>query len=219
MSSDLLQEYKEYYSARARRYANNDKYRNTYEAESNLSNAMQSCSQLEEFRDKIGNLNELCAMALVKDEHLMEHAFYMKHEEIVRAKAAERILQRIGQCSNVTELITMVQEVSNENSLEISMDEWQREFQGDWSQIDDIEVYENAEVPSAYQDKMRRIANDTRQSIKESVAASKSEARKFKPDFEWKHEVNLESRHRRLLPYSDIHIQEQITKYKSILNS
>ena len=31
--SDLLQEYKEYYAVRAKRYANNPNYKNSYEAE------------------------------------------------------------------------------------------------------------------------------------------------------------------------------------------
>lgn len=39
--SDLLQEYKDYYRVRADRYAKNNNYKNSYEAEKNLSEAMQ----------------------------------------------------------------------------------------------------------------------------------------------------------------------------------
>jgi len=145
--ADFLQEYKDYYSVRAEKYAENPNYQNTYNAEKALSDAMQSCAVLEEFRDKIGNLNELCGVALIKDEYLMENAHFTKHKETVRVKASEQVLQKTDSITEIMELMSAVTEIENANSIKISMDESHREFQSDWDQLDEITIYENAVVP------------------------------------------------------------------------
>jgi len=218
MEPNYLQAYKDYYRVRAERFANNPNYKYSYEAESKLSDAMQSCNELIEFKEKIGNLNEQCASALVKDEHLLERDFYRKHQEHVRVLASLRILEQIDQCSNVTEVITLVMEEMNKNSLEISMDEAHREFQGDWFLMDQIEIYENAVVPDKYKAEFKATADEIKSDIIRSNKDAEEEARKFQPNFVMKPELNLEHRHRRLIPYSDEHLQEQLARYKSIIN-
>ena len=218
MEADYLQPYKDYYRVRAERFANNPNYKFSYEAESNLSSAMQSCNELIEFKDKLGNLNELCAIALIKDEHIMEQKFYEKHKETVRILAANRILEKVDNCSNTSELVTLVMEEINKNSLEISMDEYQREFQGDWFLLDDIEVYENAVVPSGYASDFQASADEIKAGIIKRNEETEFEARKFQPDYRMKPELNLDHRHRRLIPYSDAHLEEQMANYKSLVN-
>ncbi|MES0489428.1 MAG: hypothetical protein ABUK01_05505 [Leptospirales bacterium] len=217
MEPDYLQQYKDYYRVRAERFANNTNYKFSYEAESNLSNAMHSCNELIEFKDKIGNLNEICANALIKDEHIMEKAFYEKHKEEIRVLAADRILENLDDCTNTEELTTLVIEEMNKNSLEISMDEYQREFQGDWGQLDEIEIYENAVVPGNYKGEMQSVVEEVQKSIIEGNESTENEARKFQPDYVMKPELNKEHRHRRLIPYADEHLDEQLEKYKSLI--
>lgn len=216
--TDILEEYKAYYSVRAEKYQDNSKYENSYIAERNLSDAMQSCNALEEFKDKIGNLNELCAMALVKDESLIEKAFFEKHQETVRIKASEKILEKADACKDVLELSSMVVEVENANSIQISMDESHREFQGDWNLLDNITIYENAIVPDKYKNDMMDSAQDSRDSIIKGVKSLEENNHEWQADWRLIPDMNLEHRHRRLIPYSNEHIQEQLAKYKSIIN-
>lgn len=218
MEINYLQAYKDYYRVRAERFANNPNYTFSYEAESNLSAAMQSCNELIEFKDKIGNLNELCATALIKDEHIMEQAFYEKHQETIRVLAAKRILGKVDDCNDTTELTTLVIEEMNKNSLEISMDEFHRKFQGDWFLMDNIEVYENAVVPSSYKTDFQSTADEIKAEIIKGSAETEIEAQKFQPNFTMKPELNLEYRHRRLIPYSDEHLKDQMANYKSLIN-
>jgi len=215
---ELLQQYKDYYRVRAERFANNPNYSNSYQAESNLSAAMQSCNELIEFKDKIGNLNELCAVALSKDEHQIEKKFYDKHQEVIRVLASKRIMEKIDTVDNVNDLVTLVMEEVNKNSLEISMDEYHREFQSDWKQMDDIEAYENAIVPDKYKSKMQATANETKHRLIQSVNDLEQEGQKFQPDWKYQPDKNTEHRHRRLVPYSDSHLSEQLSKYKSLVN-
>ncbi|MBU0489530.1 MAG: hypothetical protein KKD31_16425, partial [Bacteroidetes bacterium] len=128
MSDSLLQEYKDYYRVRAERYANNPNYKHSYEAEQTLSGAMQSCNELIEFKDKMGNLNEKCANALIKDKYIMDQAFFNEMLETVRVLASNRILEKVDNYEKVLDLITMVTDEENTNSIEISMDEAHREL-------------------------------------------------------------------------------------------
>ena len=218
MSDNFLQEYKDYYAVRARKYEDNPNYQNSYEAEKKLSDAMQSCNTLEEFKDKIGNLNELCAIALVKDESLMEKAHFKKHQETVRVKASERILEKVDEYTEVFELISMISEVTNKNSIEISMDESHREFMGDWNLLDTITIYENAEVPNKYKNSMQKTVQETKASIIKGVEGLEKNNHEWQSDWKIIPEINMEERHKRLIPYSDENILEQLSKYKSIIN-
>ncbi|MBN2681632.1 MAG: hypothetical protein JXR58_03935 [Bacteroidales bacterium] len=218
MSDNLLGEYKELYAARARKFEGNPKYSNSFQAEKNLSDAMQSCSQLEEFKGKIGNKNEMCAVALVKDECLIEKAFFEKHKEEIRKLAAERILARIHEFDNSMDLVSAVIEEYNKNSIEISMDESHRQLMYDWKMVDLLEVYENAEVPDKYKQQMLESAQEFRESCLRSVESLEKNNDAWQTGWRLNPDLILEYRHKRLLPYKDEHITEQLLKYKSIVN-
>ena len=215
---NLLEEYKAYYALRAERFANNPNYKFSYEAEKNLSNAMQSCSTLEEFKSKMGNLNELCAIALVKDESIIEKDFYEKHQEIIRKLAPEKILAEADNFDNVMDLISMVTEKINKNSIEISMDEANRQLMYDWDFLDNIEIYENAVVPDKYKQSMLDIAQEDREAAIKNVKDLEDNNQSWETGWRLNPDIILEHRHRRLLPYKDEHIKEQLAKYKSIIN-
>lgn len=89
---------------------------------------MQSCNELIEFKDKIGNLNEKCAKALIEDKYLMRKAFYDEMKEIVRINASNRILEKESGCATALDIASMVSEEENKNSIEIYMDESNREL-------------------------------------------------------------------------------------------
>lgn len=218
MSDSILNDYKAYYKAKAERYAGNENYINSYNAEMRLSEAMQSCNELEEFRSKIGNLNDQCSIALVKDESILEQKHYIKHQEIFRVKASQRVLEKIDSCSTSLDIATMVVEETNKTSVEISMDEAHREFISDWDMIDEISVYEKAVVPDNYKSKMMEIAADIKKSLNESVISLEKNNHEWQSNWKLVPDMNLEHRHLRLIPFSDEHIREQLSKYKSIIN-
>lgn len=219
MTESLLQEYKAYYAARANRYADNPDYVNTYRAEMKLSDAMQSCAVLDEFKTKIGNLNDLCAVSLMKDEMILEKKFFEKHQESIRVKASEKILENIDALSEVMALISMVNEVMNKNMIEISIDEAHRQLMYDWDLIDEAHIYANAVVPDNYKNKMQQLSGDLKKSVKENLAKLTENMHAWQADWKIKPELNLEYRHRRLIPFNGDIIKDQIEKYRNILNS
>jgi hypothetical protein len=218
MNDKILEEYKLYYAARAERFKNNPAYSNSYQAEKQMSDSMQSCSNLEDFKSNAVNLSNACSIALVKDEAQIEKKYYDKHQELFRVKASERILEKIDSCKTSLDVATMAVEETNKTSVEISMDEANRQFIGDWRLIDEITVYENAVVPDGYKNNMMEIAADVRKSLSEGVKNLEENNHAWQAGWKLIPEKNLEHRHFRLLPYSKAHIEEQLAKYKSIIN-
>lgn len=218
MSDDLLSEYKAYYAVRAEKYAGNPNYAFSYEAEKKLSQAMQICNKLEEFKDTIGDLNERCANALIKDDAIMEREHFKKHKEDIRIKASIEILEKADEQKVVMDLITMVNKVMNKNMLEITEDEAQRQLFYDWDAINMEEIMSHAEVPDKYKQGMQDSAKWYRDYVKDNAQRLVQEIRKFAPDWTLKPDIILAHRHRRLSPFSDEHILEQLAKYKSMIN-
>ncbi len=218
MPDNIFEEYKDYYRVRAERYADNPNYRNSYEAEKTLRDAFLSCNEMEEFRTKIGNLNHKCACALTKDKYLMEQAFLNDLKEIIRVHASNRILAKVDQFENVSDLITMVNEEENKCMIEISMDEANRQFNDDWGLMDWIEIYENAVVPDEYKKEMNEAAESNRKEIRDNVSELEERNSQWQPGWKMTPDIILEYRHRRFIPYTDENVAEQLKKYKSITN-
>ncbi len=218
MSDSLLSEYKNLYNVRTKRYEGNENYKHSYQAEKNLSEAMNSCNTLEEFKDKIGNLNEECTKALVKDEHILEKKFFEKHRETVRVKISEQVLEKVDNCKDSIDIATMVTEISNKISIEISMDESHRQFISEWNNLDLIQIYQNAIVPDQYKSYMNSSVQDFKDSLIKSVAFLENNNNEWESNWKPKPDLNLEHRHRRLIPYKDEDVRSQLALYKSIIN-
>jgi len=218
MSDKILAEYKLYYAARAEKFRNNSCYSNSYNAEKQMSDSMQACSNLEDFKANAVNLSNACSVALVKDEALIEKKYYDKHQETFRVKASERILEKVDSCKTSLDVATMAVEETNKTSVEISMDESHRQFASDWRLIDEITVYENAVVPDSYKNNMMEMASNIKKSLVEGVKSIEENNHPWQAGWKLIPEKNLEHRHLRLLPFSKTHVEEQLAKYKSIIN-
>ncbi|MGI6291916.1 MAG: hypothetical protein ACOXZH_05800 [Bacteroidales bacterium] len=216
--SDLLQEYKEYYAVRAKRYANNPNYKNSYEAEKKLSEAIQSCNTLEEFKDKLGNLNHLCGIALIKDRYIMENKMLSEFEEVVRVKASERVLEKIDEYQDIDEAMVFVNETETSNMIDVQLDESNQIFIDCWKQLDEIDIYSNAEVPSEYKSYFMKIVDLVKEIIISSYKDEKELLKNLTEKWEHNPDIIMEHRHKRHLPYKDEHIKEKIAQYKSIIN-
>lgn len=214
----LFEDYKAYYLTRSKRYANNPNLKRASAAEKNLSDAMQSCNQLEEFKDKLGNKNELCATALTLDQAEYRMRVYTELKETIRAKGEAEILKVCEPISNVTELIQKSVDLMLENSKEVSEDTMAVTFfKGVIFQMERIEIYEQAEVPSENQAKMKKWAEDQRESIREGLKMHLEGIRKFHPNYNYNSDLLWEHRHRKLIPLPDYILTKRISQLNNIL--
>lgn len=216
MSQDYLKDYQDYYKARMDRYANDPDYVNSYASEKAIYDAISSCNELGEFKEKLGNLNELNAVALTKDEYKIRYDHYISIAETVRALGPKRIIDRADQYSSVMDLITMVGEEENKNMIEISMDDIGI-LTYCWSLLEEIEVYETAEVPSSYKSTRKGFANERRKSIREYYERTTQDLRAWQPDWKFNPALVWEERHRRNIPYSDEELKMRIDQLMEII--
>lgn len=216
MSIDYLKDYQDYYKARMDRYANDQDYIHSYNSEKAIYEAIASCSELGDFKEKLGNLNELNAVALVKDESKIRYNHYISIAETIRALGPKRIMERADNYNNVMDLITMVGEEENRNMIEISMDDIGI-LHYCWVLLERIEVYENADVPSSYRSEMNRRIEENKKSIREYYHTTTEERRAWQPDWEFNFDLVWEERHRRTIPHTDEELRMRIEQLKNII--
>jgi hypothetical protein len=215
--SNILEEYKAYYNVRVQRFENNPKYKHSYEAEKALNDLVQSCSDLSEIKDQMPDLSENCATALVKDEYLLEQLKFTEFKETVRILAINRVLEKADNFTKTLDLVGMIIEEENKGSIEISMDEANREFHHSWKTLDNIEIYANAEVPDKYKSYMQEGVQDYKQNLIDSVKYLEENNDSWQAGWKLTPQIITEYRHRRLLCYTDEHVNEQLKKYRAIV--
>jgi hypothetical protein len=213
---NYLEAYKQYYFLRMKQREGNVDYSNTYAAEKNLFDIINSCTALEEFRDKIGNANEQVAMALVADEQNIRLKHYEEIKETVKAACCRRILDKVKQCKNVSELLTMVNEEQNRSNIEIATDTVHPFI--DMLYLENLEIWEEAEIPSGYKERYTAYADEEKANIKNAYATIEKEMNNWQPGWKFNFEKIDKERHRRLLPYSNEIIAAQIKTTQQILN-
>lgn len=211
-------EYIDYYRVRMQKYENNPVYKNSYSAEQKMFEAISDISHLEEFGEKVkaGNLSLKCAAALVKDQEMARLKHYKDINEPVRAHAPERILEIVDSFSTDMELVEKVNNIDSEVSIEISVDNLIRHFINDLDSLELLEVWENAEVPDEYKQK---VNNDYSADYKAEYQKNLNEiilprAREWKPDWDFDYNLLWEERHRRLIFFSDEILKKRIEQHK-----
>jgi len=216
----LLEDYKAYYNARAERYKNDPNYPHSYSSEKELSAAMDSCSDLIEFRDKVGDLNIKNAIALVKDQETARLKHYEEMKESVRAKAPSQILAEIDRAANENEVVKIVSEIEQEVSVAITLDGFVDAIYGDLIPlVINRSVYENANVPENYREDFQREVSELTSKIRARYAEINTEGQQWDPS--WKLHLDLvwENRHRRKIPLPDAVLENYLQTIKTLCHA
>lgn len=210
-------EYTEYYKSRMLKYEGNPMYENSYKTEKDLYEAIANSSSLEEFRKELNekNLAVKNAIALVKDKETARKKHFEEIKEFIRLKAPSRILEILDSIQTETELIQKSNEIESEVSIEISVDLFTDIFYSDFPMLENIEVWQTAEVPEEWKQDLNNYITEAlvqgRETWEKEIIPN---ARNWKPD--WSFDFNLisEERHRRLIPVSDETTEKRIEQFK-----
>jgi len=211
-------EYIEYYKSRMLKYKDNSIYKNSYESEKALYEAMANASDLEEFGTRLqeGKLHIKNAIALVKDQETERAKMFREEKEFIRLQSPERILDVIDTADSESSLITMVNEIDAEVSKNISIDLFTCDFYYDFMMLENIEVYQNAEVPDEWKKEIN--CENPERMIEEGVKDWREQvlpnARLWDPNWNFNFELIWEERHRRLIPVPDDVIKKRIGQFK-----
>ena len=217
MADQRLEEYRAYYDARAERYANNPYKKHSYEAEKRLRDLFYQYDTIEEIGAHLGTLNIDCAFAVWRDQYNMESQYYESIQEPVRKKGADQILAELDHHSDITDMSTKINELTNKNSVEISSDsESGKTLLECWKQLDEIDVYSSAEVPDEYRNYMERVVSDNKMAIRKTIENSEETMKEWVNGWRLKPEIALEYRYRHLIPFSDDEVERHLQLLKEI---
>ena len=216
------QEYIDYYRARLRKYENNPLYRNSCASERALLDALTACEKLEDFKAACenGQLPFKNALALMKDQESAWEQHYLEIKEEVRALSSTRILKFLEEAKDLYSLIEKTNEIRLKNNNEISVDGFTDEFYSAFTMLENIEVWDRAEVPSRWKDEMR---NNIRESVDKARELYNDitlpSARMYDPGFRFDFDLVWKERHRRLIPVKDETMKRRLATFKSIIES
>lgn len=213
-------DYIEYYKSRMKKFEHNPMYKNSYEAEKKLYEAIAGIEKLEDFRGIIETqkLNLHAAIAQTKDKMAAEQKTYLEIKENIRAKAGEKVLQVIDHVSSETDLINTVNNIEAEVMKEVSRDEMTGNFYSDFVVLENILSYENAVVPDEWKKEINaEIPSEMRKEHKEFWLNHKlPEARKFFAGWDLNYDLIWEDRHRRRIPIPDDILKKRIVEHKNM---
>lgn len=210
-------EYTEYYKSRMLKYEGNPMYENSYKTEKDLYEAIANSSSLEEFRKELNekNLAVKNAIALVKDKETARKKHFEEIKEFIRLKAPSRILEILDSIQTETELIQKSNEIESEVSIEISVDLFTDIFYSDFPMLENIEVWQTAEVPEEWKQDLNNYITEAlvqgRETWEKEIIPN---ARNWKPDWTFDFDLISEERHRRLIPVSDETTEKRIEQFK-----
>ena len=213
------QEYQEYYQTRLKKYENNPLYPYSYQSEKALYQGIATSKNLEEFGQKVENENLAVksAIGLVKDQETARKKLYSDLKENIRLHAPSRILDIVDSVKTDKELVHKISEIEGEVNIEIALDLFTRQINYDLMTLEEIEIYQSAEVPDEWkkeinQDRPQKILDQGRKDWNEVVLPN---ARKWEPEWQFNFDLILEERHRRLIPFPDDILKKRVMQFKT----
>jgi hypothetical protein len=214
--TDYLKAYQEYYRVRMERYENDTDFPDSYHSEKAIYEAIAGCGELGDFKERLGNLNELNAVAYVRDKQRIYHKHYESMQETVRAQTPRRIIEKAPQYEKVLDLIEMVNNEEARGMNEINADSVSP-FDN-WVLLEHHEVYSTAEVPSAYKSKYQNYAQEDITESKVRLKDAEDNLNLYVPGWKFNKELPKEFRHRRKFPVSDSAFDERLKQFIQFTN-
>ena len=214
----VFKDYLLYYEARMKRWQNSDVYKHSYQSEKALYDLIASCSNMEELQGKAEQFKELSvknAIALVKDQETYRKKVYEDCKEFIRAKGPVAIMEQVDAMQTDMELINMVNQALQKNSIEITVDQLVSFFYSDFIAMENIEAYQQSTIPEEWKKQCGQYAQDTIDSGKKLWRETQlPTAQQWDPGWALDYQLLYEERHRRLIPINDAELEKKIALHK-----
>jgi hypothetical protein len=214
-----LAEYREYYRARARRYADNPAYPNTAEAERQLCATAEAATSMDDLRAVLAHAHLQPARALARDRAAARAAAYARTGDLVRANAPACITEAVEQAADPAAITSAVARIETEVDALVTRDELGRLWTQSLPALENIEVWTSAVVPDRWRRELDGFARDAAQQERGSWARAVSEAQAHAPGWQFDPDVARAARHRRLVPLSDATFERRLAQHAELIRA
>ncbi len=214
----IFSDYILYYKARMQKREGDPVYPNSYLAEKAMYELVISCSSMDELMSKKEAFIECStqnAVALVKDQETLRQNIYEDCKEFIYAEAPVFILEQIDAMRSDADIVTMVNNVHQKNSIKITVDQLMGVFYSDFTSMEQIEVYQQAEVPDEWKSQCAEYAHDVITAGRKNwIENELPSANEWQPGWKLDYRLLYEDRHRRLIPVNNKELEKMIVLHK-----
>ena len=153
----------------------------------------------------------------MKDQETARKKHYEELKEYIRLHAPERILDKVDSVETDLELVKMVNDIESEVSIEIIVDLFTQEIYNDLMMLEEIEVYQSAEVPDEWKNEINhQIPQEMiEEGVKDWKESFVPNARNWDPNWQYNASLIWEERHRRVIPIPDEILEKRIKQFKT----
>lgn len=214
---DRLAEYREYYRARAARYAANPNYPATAAAERRLCEAVEAASSMGELMQHAGRLALECGKAMATDQAHARAALYARTAEDVRAQAPAEVLAGLAGVGDAAALVALTGGAEQRMSQAASVDEFTRLWSSSLTTLENVEVWRRARVPDKWRAELDTYAVEALQSERDGWAQIVVAAQQHQPGWRMSDDTARAVRHRRRVPMPDAAFEARLAEHRALV--
>lgn len=213
-----LSEYREYYRARAARFAANPLYPATAAAEAALADAVEAATSLADLQERVvgGELALKCGIALARDQASARAALFARAAESVRAQGPAEILATIDGVRDAAALASLTGGAEQRAAQAVTVDELTRLWTRSLAALENIEVWQTARVPGRWAAELDGHAAEAGRSEQDAWARVTAAAQAHQPGWRLDDARAREDRHRRLVPMPDGAFERRLAQHRAV---
>jgi hypothetical protein len=214
-----LLEYRDYYRARAGRYAANPLYPATAAAERALADAVEAATSMEDLQQRVisGGLALDCGKALARDQAQARAQMYARTDETVRAQAPAEVLDGLDDIKDAAALVALTAGAQQRAGQAITSDEMTRLWSMSLTTLDNVEMWEHARVPDRWRNELAGYARDAVDRERGAWSQVEAQAQTQCPGWQFSGDLARAPRHRRLIPVPDNAFEARLSLHRSVV--
>jgi len=215
--TDRLADYRDYYRARAERFAANPLYPETAAAERAMADAVDSAASLEDLQRTAFELSVEMGRALARDQASARAAVYAETAEAVRARGPAEVLARVDEAADAPALASLLEAIEQRIGVAVTLDELTRLWAMSLTALENVEVWRTAQVPDRWRSELEQHAREAIAAERDTWAQVEAEGRRHDPGWSFDPAVARADRHRRLVPMADAVFERRLAEHATLV--
>jgi hypothetical protein len=211
-----LDEYRDYYRARAARFAARPEYPETAAAEASLEEAVEQSTSMADLQHRVlgAGLALECGKALARDQANARAALYARTQDDVRAQAPAEILGGLDAVGDAAALANLGAGASQRNAQAVTIDELTRLWSMSLTALENIETWQTARVPAKWRAELDGNVAEAVAAARQGWAQVLATGAQYQPGWRLHDDTARAPRHRRLVAMPDLAFEARLAEHR-----